>query len=138
MHCTSGNNQSVKTLYSSPYMVFSLDGNLLRMTRSSEGYPSIEELTQETERIKVALEDLDPTNMVILVDVREAPLRNDAGFENAMSDMRAMTSRCRRTAVLVKTAVGELQTARLARGKKTDQKAFMNEAEALAFLQAKP
>jgi sulfite reductase (NADPH) flavoprotein alpha-component len=52
----------------------------------------------------------------LVVDTREAPLRNDEAFEAAMSKLRVeLTSRFQRTAVLLDSPLGELQVNRLER-----------------------
>jgi sulfite reductase (NADPH) flavoprotein alpha-component len=52
----------------------------------------------------------------LVVDTREAPLRNDKAFEAAMAKLRLeLTSRFQRTAVLLDSALGEIQVNRLER-----------------------
>ncbi len=52
----------------------------------------------------------------LVVDTREAPLRNDQAFEGAMAKFRLeLTARFERTAVLLDTELGELQVSRLER-----------------------
>jgi hypothetical protein len=52
----------------------------------------------------------------LVVDTREAPLRNDKAFEQTMPKLRVeLTSRFPRTAVLFDSPLGELQVSRLER-----------------------
>jgi sulfite reductase (NADPH) flavoprotein alpha-component len=52
----------------------------------------------------------------IVVDTREAPLRNDKAFEETMAKFRLeLTAHFERTAVLLESALGELQVTRLER-----------------------
>lgn len=52
----------------------------------------------------------------LVVDTREAPLRNDKAFEATMAKLRLeLTSRFQRTAVLLDSPLGELQVSRLER-----------------------
>lgn len=52
----------------------------------------------------------------LIIDVREAVGRNDAGFEQALRPLRQMArARFARVVVLVRSAVGQLQIERLAR-----------------------
>jgi hypothetical protein len=52
----------------------------------------------------------------VVVDTREAPLRNDKDFEETMAKLRVeLTSRFQRTAVLLDSPLGELQVSRLER-----------------------
>jgi hypothetical protein len=52
----------------------------------------------------------------LVVDTREAPLRNDKAFEETMAKLRIeLTTRFQRTAVLLDSPLGELQVTRLER-----------------------
>ena len=64
----------------------------------------------------------DHRNFGLVVDTREAPLRNDKDFEHTMEKLRIeLTSHFQRSAVLLDSALGELQVSRLERdeGRKT-------------------
>ena len=58
----------------------------------------------------------DHQSFGLVVDMREAPLRNDTAFEQTMAKMRIeLTTRFQRCAVLLESQLGELQVNRLER-----------------------
>jgi sulfite reductase alpha subunit-like flavoprotein/cytochrome b involved in lipid metabolism len=58
----------------------------------------------------------DHQNFGLVVDIREAPLRNDSAFERTMAKLRVeLTARFKRCAVLLDSPLGELQVTRLER-----------------------
>ena len=70
----------------------------------------------------------------IVVDMRQAPLRNDPAFENAMGRLRnELTSRYARLALLLETAVGVLQVNRIGREEGNRTFATRSEAAAIKF-----
>jgi hypothetical protein len=70
----------------------------------------------------------------VIVDMRQAPPRNDAGFEQAMQGLRAeVEARFARTAVLLATRVGVLQVNRITRTDGATSFATTDEAAALRF-----
>jgi hypothetical protein len=87
-----------------------------------------------------ALERLDRTKYVLLVDVREGPMNNDPDFETAMLPMMTAINRdFRRRAVIVRTAAGKLQANRAdrtiqARDGLSAAAVFDDEADARSFL----
>ncbi|MEO8180909.1 MAG: cytochrome b5 domain-containing protein [Deltaproteobacteria bacterium] len=75
----------------------------------------------------------------IVVDMRQAPPRNDPSFESAMRALRdAVEVRFARTAVLLETAVGLLQVTRLTREDGATTFATQSEAAALRFARGQP
>lgn len=70
----------------------------------------------------------------LVVDMRQAPSRNDTGFEQAMQGLRArVESSFARTAVLLSTRVGILQVNRITRADRATSFATTDEAAALSF-----
>lgn len=70
----------------------------------------------------------------IVVDMREAPMRNDPEFESAMETLRsAIRSGYARTAVLISTGVGVLQINRLTREDGSQTFATRSEVDAVEF-----
>ena len=70
----------------------------------------------------------------IVVDMREAPMRNDPEFESAMETLRsAIRSGYARTAVLTSTGVGVLQINRLTREDGSQTFATRSEVDAVEF-----
>ena len=73
----------------------------------------------------------------LLLDMRAAVGRNDPEFENAMSaQIAGLLAMFQRSAVVVRTAIGRLQQARLQREHKLPYEVFLDEEQALAYLMA--
>ena len=73
----------------------------------------------------------------LLVDLREAPMRNDSGFEERMKPHQdRMLSTFRKTAVIVRTAVGRLQVLRTGGDEQSRVRrgVFLGESDAIAYL----
>jgi sulfite reductase (NADPH) flavoprotein alpha-component len=76
---------------------------------------SLSALAADNDALLLALRD-EHRNFGLVVDTREAPLRNDKAFEQTMEKLRLeLTSRFQRSAVLLDSALGELQVSRLER-----------------------
>jgi hypothetical protein len=71
----------------------------------------------------------------VVVDMRQAPPRNDPAFENAMARLRGVvTGKFARTAVLLESAAGVLQVNRLGREDgQPHQFATLSETAAMKF-----
>lgn len=96
---------------------------------------SLPELIAENERV---LECLRPHHAAVglVVDMRQARLRNDAGFEDAMARLRReLTRRFRRLAVLLESRIGELQVSRIERDERRNAIATRSESTAFKFAQ---
>lgn len=114
--------------------------SLLRFARTKRPYPLNEETGEVIQRLSEAFDALQRERHKLLIDMREAPLRNDEGFESfATPSLARLFAGFVKTAILVRTAVGELQFSRLRReGKMSapESNVFRDEAAALAYLQA--
>lgn len=89
----------------------------------------------ELERMAPVLSRLDQARTGLLIDVRDAPMRNDPAFEKQSVTLRPATFYAfKHNAVLVRTAVGRLQINRLNSRDHIETAIFMDEAEALAHL----
>jgi hypothetical protein len=77
-----------------------------------------------------------PTGLKLLIDVRDAPPRNDAAFEAVITRLlEAFIKRFSAHAFLVRSAVGRLQTQRLARQRGNEHPlVFDDEEDALRHL----
>ena len=106
--------------------------------RSSERFDSIEDVRALHERVADAALSVPRNGLSLLFDLREAPARNDEAFEREiMRAIQTFMPRFVRHAVLVKSAVGRLQTQRLARERgDRSPPMFTDEAEALRYLGA--
>jgi len=76
---------------------------------------SLSALAADNDALLAALRE-EHRHFGLVVDTREAPLRNDKAFEQTMAKLRVeLTSRFQRAAVLLDSALGELQVSRLER-----------------------
>lgn len=85
------------------------------LRRSARPVESLDELVAQNHQI---IEEMRPEHLElgIMVDMRQAPSRNDAAFEDAMRPVRvAVNERYARVALLVTSASGMLQVNRLTR-----------------------
>jgi hypothetical protein len=126
-----------KTLHADPYITLTHDepARLVRYTRSAEPYPSLDTLRDCNAKLRAAFAKLPDGTLSLLVDVRDAPPRNDAAFEaEVLEALRVIAEKFARRASLVRTAVGRLQTQRLAREREDAVQVFTDEAAALAYL----
>ena len=75
----------------------------------------------------------------LLVDLRDAPSRNDADFESSIAKWQmGLFRRFDRTAVVVRTAAGRLQLLRMASAAGRQAAVFLDETEALRHLTEAP
>ena len=115
---------------------FDPDTRLIRITRSAlpQSAALLENLVTE---LRTAVEPLRPAH--VLIDMRLAPGNNDPAFEQvASAATRRLVSGFGQVAVLIQTAVGRLHFQRLNRGGYQLMHIFMDEAEALRFLNEQP
>jgi hypothetical protein len=117
-------------------LTFEKDASLVRYARSSRAYDSMDQVTRSHDAILDAILRLPRGACVLLLDVRAAPPRNDESFEGAIAVYgKKMFAHVRRHAVLVRTAAGRLQVARIERGHGRRQApVFDHEATALRYL----
>jgi hypothetical protein len=117
-------------------LVFDEARGLVRYTRSREPFASVGDMSASHENMASALPPFFPTGLKLLIDVRAAPPRNDAAFEAVVTRiLETFIKRFSVHAFLVKSAVGRLQTQRLAR-KQGDEHpwVFDDEEDALRHL----
>lgn len=111
---------------------------IVRYTRSALPYASAGVASEQLRAVVDGTRRLARHRYALLIDVRDAPGRNDADFEGALGELRHdLFDGFRKQATLVRTAVGRLQAERLARELRTGtSRVFESEPEALAFLLA--
>lgn len=100
------------------------------LRRTPVPFKSIDEILQSNDSV---LEQLRPyhAGYGVIVDMRQAPQRNDPSFENAMARLRnRITEVFARVAVLLDTSVGVLQVDRL--GRAEGGKTFATQSESAA------
>lgn len=103
------------------------------LRRTPVPFTSIQEIVESNDRV---LEQLRPyhAGYGVIVDMRQAPQRNDPTFENAMSRLRnRVTEVFARVAVLLDSAVGVLQVDRLGRAEGGKTYATQSESAATRF-----
>jgi hypothetical protein len=127
-----------RTLFSDAYVTVTIDDDaaLVRYRRSREPYTSLETLRELNAKLQETFDALPSGTLSLLIDVREAPPRNDDAFESEIvGTLQAMAGRFIARATLVRTAVGRLQVQRIARAR-TGQaiETFSDEVDALAYL----
>jgi hypothetical protein len=119
---------------------FDAENRLVRYTRSAVPYPDLAAVEGSLRGVRGLLPSAG--DLKLLIDVRLAPPRNDPAFEAQINDaIEKVWKRFGKVATLVRTAVGKLQTVRLAHERGIEKAyVFADEGEALAYLgvSAKP
>ena len=117
-----------------------LHSPIVVLKRSAVPAFSEPELLEFLDRFEALLPISLRRDLVFLMDMRAAPLRNDADYEDRMNRVAVrLVGGFRRVAVLMQTSVGLLQASRLRRerrGTTAEMHPFTSEAEARAFLLA--
>lgn len=130
-----------RSLFEDPYVSLTLDEarGLVRYVRSRETYPSIEVMKASNAAIGKALAWAPRATLKLLLDLRDAPPRNDDEFETAVGRaLDGLLPAFKSHAMLMKTAVGRLQAQRMSRRAGAERVfVFGTEAEALAHLGVK-
>lgn len=104
---------------------------VLRRTPVAAG--SLLALSEENERVLHCL-SVRHREFGLVVDTRQARMRNDTGFEDAMARLRhELTGHFLRTAVLLESTIGELQVSRIERDERRDAIATRSESTAFKF-----
>ena len=129
----------MRTLYEDAYFVVTVDTpkRLLRATRSSLPFPSVEVADDVMTQLATTLRTDALEGYAILVDSRDAPGRNDTSFESMMASKRSLLFRpFRKRAMLLRTMTGVLQTQRMSREANDgfEMATFLEEEKALAYL----
>jgi sulfite reductase (NADPH) flavoprotein alpha-component len=103
------------------------------LCRTPIPFESLSVLVKENEAV-LALIRQEHSSYGVIVDMRQAPARNDPAFEGAMRHLReTLTMRFARLAVLIESAAGVLQVNRLGRGEGQRHFATMSESAAMKF-----
>jgi sulfite reductase alpha subunit-like flavoprotein/predicted heme/steroid binding protein len=141
MPSTSMPPESVKTkLLASAHWLMEEDrrNKLVYLLRLAMPFSSVEEITSANQQVVARIRP-EHKDWGIVVDMRQAPPRNDPAFEGAMRGLRdAVEVRFARTAVLLESAVGLLQVTRLTREDGAETFATQSEAAALRFARGQP
>jgi sulfite reductase (NADPH) flavoprotein alpha-component len=101
--------------------------------RTSIPFESLDVLVKENSSVLGMIKN-EHADFGVVVDMRQAPPRNDPAFEGAMRTLReTLTDRFARLAVLVESRAGVLQVNRLGRDQNARHFATMSEVAAIKF-----
>lgn len=126
-----------RELFSNCFVNASVDDSrrIALFTRSDRPFTHLEELHDAYGALVRISASLDRKSLGLLIDLRDAPARNDPAFEQAMSKYRGpMMQGYQRVALLVKTVTGKLQVSRHALEDRTAVLVTQDATEASAFL----
>jgi hypothetical protein len=123
-----------ETLHTNAYGTVTVDpdARIVRFTRTGVPWSGIREIEGYITVMMSAYRSRP--GYALLLDMREAALRNDPAFEAAAEELGKVTRRFRRVAVLVRTAVGALQAQRMQKQRGAGGRVFDDEAKALEYL----
>jgi hypothetical protein len=128
----------IQELYADAYVTVTLDydTDIVVYRRTAAPFESLDAMKASYDGVRAKIDAKRLAGKLLLIDPRDAPGRNDAGFEELLSQYRdALFAPFKRHAVLVRTAAGALQTARLEQtGKMGPAPVFHDEAKARAYL----
>jgi hypothetical protein len=130
-----------RVLFSDAYVTVTLDDarGLVRYTRSRQPFATLDDLRGSHTAMVAALPASIPPGFKLLIDVREAPPRNDEAFERELTPLLAQFMQpFAARAVLVRSAVGRLQVQRLSRAYDARPQIFDDEGKALQHLGVTP
>ncbi len=131
----------VKSLYSDPYIMMSLDPSkkIIRFVRSAVPFPDLETPKRTYETLIAILDEIGRQNYGLLTDLRAAPGRNDPAFESLMLSLRTRVQvGFARRGTLVATAVGAMQVRRLSKDDGLERLISNDEDEILRYLCGAP
>lgn len=135
--CDRSRAVSSVVLQSAYYRVEVLPGDrIVCVVRLPRAFESAEAVEEACAPVQSALDRLGRERHSLLIDVRDAPLRNEPEYERWFADhRRRMPLGFRRAAVLVRTMAGKLQTNRLIENDKSGPVAFQDLREAVSYLE---
>jgi hypothetical protein len=126
-----------RRLYTTRHWLFEekREQKLLVLQRTPVAWPSLTQLREENHALLALLRE-EQRPYGLLVDMRQAPIRNDADFEGAMADLRnQLTTHFQRVSILLESNLGELQVTRIERDERRQGTiTTRSESAALKFL----
>jgi len=129
-----------RTLYIDPYVRLVLDeeDGIVRYERTTLPFPGVDEIRAIHDRVVAGIPWVPGVRLALLLDVREAPPRNDDEFEREIArTLGAFLTRFVAHATLVKSATGLLQARRIEKARGASQRpVFDDEAAAIAYLKS--
>ncbi|MCC6876326.1 MAG: hypothetical protein IT378_18605 [Sandaracinaceae bacterium] len=110
-------------------------GRVVLLTRTARPFDTIADVEREYGAVVAALGRVPKARGSLVVDLRDAPPRNDPAFEDAVARLRKrIFEGFARTAVVVRTASGKLQVQRHAKDDHHAVEVFTSLEEALTAL----
>jgi hypothetical protein len=128
-------------IYEAVYFHIELDvrTGIIRLSRTSRAYESLVDVGLSHAAVHERLWDLRGRHLVLLLDLRAAPPRNDPEFEEALvASRRELFSFFDRVAILVRTAAGMMQLTRMVRSDGGGAGVFHDEEKAIDYLLDRP
>jgi len=111
---------------------------LLIVRRTANAYASVAEVRSAFDAVKRVIDPLERPTMSVLVDMRLAPPRDDPEFERAAGEQPKYLSRdFKRSAVLIRTAIGLLHVQRHMQALGLPMKVFNDEQQAFDYLRGR-
>jgi hypothetical protein len=127
----------IEVLVSTPFWLMERDRdrNIVMLRRSADPIDSLTELRSQNRTLVDLMNQTKDANGIV-VDMRQAPSRNDPAFEDAMRHLRScIYTTYPRVAVLLVSAVGVLQVNRIGRNEGAETLATLSEEAADKFAQ---
>jgi hypothetical protein len=108
---------------------------IIRATRTEVPYADVAEAVRVLEELRSAFEQTAIGARALLIDVRAGPARNDDDFEAAVGRASPLLLKnFVAVAYVVRSAAGRLQVRRMASAGRGLGDAFLDEGEAIAYL----
>jgi hypothetical protein len=126
-----------KIIFQDPYVTLSVAelSGMWRFMRSGVPYPTVDAMRDSFLKIMELCSYLPKQQISLLVDMRQAPARNDPEFELVQRTLRKeMLLYFARRATLVSTTAGLLHVQRYSREDGVKVVGFTSEAEAATYL----
>lgn len=110
----------------------------LLVRRTANSYASVTEVRTSFDAVRRIVDPLDRYRTSVLVDMRLAPPRDDPEFEKAAADQPKYLSRdFKRSAVLIRTAIGLLHVQRHMQRLGLPMKVFNDELQAIDYVRGR-
>ena len=110
-------------------------GHIVRAVRTNQPMTSHHDVTAMVAHVQSTLRTLPRQRFAVLIDIRRALLADESRYAHELVVLRReLVSGFRKSAFLVETQVGMLQTQRFAREERLATRVYCGEAEALSYL----
>jgi hypothetical protein len=110
------------------------EGSFIRIRRTHTPTPALLAAKDFGDRFRWLVPMRERRHLGLLFDVRDAPMNTDESATGPLNQLVAeLMQGFPRVAVLVRTAIGKLQTSRMAREQNSPVRVFDNEEAAVAY-----